>query len=518
MAAAENVGGTTPHTFPMTDSLIVHTAQQFLGDAEAFVWARCSTGLLRSMRSYRIRRVVPLLQLLCRSEGRGLLPALETQLADISNPDCWAWEPAFRARLVTVLTAALDAVAGGRATSDSAAEPPAPAATAALVTAEVVADNPTASALYCAEIGRVASVDVNSGCFGDVLVSRLRHLGSSVTTVHLSHYDGSERVRLPSSVATLLIGESVEAAALEDMELPEPDGLRQLLFHTNDDFDAPLERLRLPCTLHTLRLGRAFNQPIEKLALPASLTDLTLHFSHSIERLKLPPSLEYLHLGRSFNQPLAQWQPPLSLTTLIMSDEWQLAPDQLRLPPALQHLTLPSAFNHPISDALLPLPSTLRSLRSVGRFNRPLGAIARWPASLTMLHLAGAFKQPLDDWTPPPQLRMLVLGSYTWPLTRLRLPLALTSLTLASVRFDEPLSHEFEWPSQLRHLSLQFASCASPACVPPCSVPPSLQELQLHGMAFLSQAVTQHWLALPLPPHCRLVEDSGLAEPPIDWN
>ena len=550
----------------MPDDLIAYTAQQFLTDDEVFVWARCSSILLRAMRSYRISRTVPLLQLLCRSEGRELLPALEPELADFANPEYWPdWSPTFGERLFTLLTAALDdnllmrkLLPAFQTDLAEIADPEFwpdwfPAFRERLFTILMARLAPPISiksdtnvslpsgtemtcrvvsrpleSLYSAEIGRVTCVEINTAPFWtDLIVTRFALLPACVTSVKLKWYQGSHPLRLSPSCTELTIGCLIQTPALQDMELPE-SGLLHLVFDCAAFFNESLDHLRLPFTLHTLHFGEKFNQSIENLQLPASLTDLKLgsrdfnqpverlklpnglrslefarHFNQSIERLELPPTLTYLHMGQLFNQPLVQWRPPASLTAFVLSDYWGLPSDQLRLPPALVKFSLPFEFHHPISDAFMQFPCTLQSLECMTNFNQPLVDIT-WPASLTSLRLEGAFCQRLevDDWTPPPCLTFLSINNYSWPIDRLCLPPSLTHLYLRLLNLRHPLPENFEWPPLLLILELRLNECESPGCVPR-SLPRTLQQLKLSKTFTCPSQAVDAWLALPRPINCQ---------------
>ena len=493
--------------FPLADSVVAHTAQQFLVDSEAFAWARRSLALLHAMRAYRIRRMVPLLVLLRRSEGCALLPALEVLLEDMQNPECWDWKPEGRARLCTLTMAA--------------------------ISSPIPLDN---TERYSSEIGKVESLCLDHGLAEDIF-GRMHLLPSTIHTVRLSFsLRGLDRIHLSRYVKTLEV-DSIRDESLQDIHLPDP-GLHELLFDDSSEFNGPLDRLRLPSSLHTLRLGCCFDQPVEHLCLPSSLTDLTLGtgqlnqsgaFNQPVDGLCLSEGLKFLRFSQCFNQRMDRLKATITVAifkdgegfqptsaavgsariTLVMSTNWRLPADQLHLPPALQQLIFPSfsAFNHPIANGLLHLPATLLILDLGSRFNQSLRSIT-FPSSLTSLRLPGAFSHPLGllDWTPPPALQELELG-FHWnhPFSQLSLPPSLTSLTIRYAINQPP--QDCEWPPSLRTLSLNVTRWSQPNECLPRNLPQSLQVLELWG----ADERTSLWIGLSLPPDCELCDDRGMS-------
>jgi len=294
-----------------------------------------------------------------------------------------------------------------------------------------------------------------------------------------------------------------------------------------------------PHPLQSLTLSDQFNHPLECVRLPDSLTylDLICSYKHPIERMHLPLSLTRLDLGQDFRQPLRDWNPPDSLTDLYLTDEWDLGPSQLRLPPNLHTLTLPDHFNDEADEPLsqLHLPGRLHTLRLGGWMEgNALAALQLphsltaldlgencsaslddvvWPPHLTRLVTGYCFNQPLLDWSPPSLLIELSLGDengegeWNLPLTQLRLPSNLHKLTFGSC-FDRPLTG-LHFPASLRVLRFGRYFTGSLA-VAAWTLPPMLEEL--HMGAVWNRPCTD----LHLPPTLRKLTFSDHFNQPIE--
>ena len=79
---------------------------------------------------------------------------------------------------------------------------------------------------------------------------------------------------------------------------------------TSDDFNASLERVTFPSSLHSLSLGYEFDRSLEGVNLPMGLQSLTLthFFNKSLSHVTLPEGLKSLSFGGKesgiFNQNL----------------------------------------------------------------------------------------------------------------------------------------------------------------------------------------------------------------------
>ncbi len=167
----------------------------------------------------------------------------------------------------------------------------------------------------------------------------------------------------------------------------------------------------LPPRLTMLSLSKINNMPLRAGVLPRSLTllYLTLDFDlrWPIHEGVLPSSLQRLWLAR-WTFPLSRIALPMSLTDL---DIRYLSNHPLPvLPPLLEVLHIGGAFNQPLAGVL---PSSLRVLRLTDVFDQPLTNAL--PCSLRVLRLTGRFDQPLtvDVFASTPEPEELQLGDHS---------------------------------------------------------------------------------------------------------
>jgi hypothetical protein len=254
-------------------------------------------------------------------------------------------------------------------------------------------------------------------------------------------------------------------ATLTDLQLQ----VNSASYSRFDIFALPLARLFqpelfvLPSGLRTLRALPAFNDPEElrKVRLPPSLTCLHTdnYFRGPLSALSLPSYLEELHLNCWFDRNLTGVNFPPTLHTLTLAG---CQPTDIR------------KFGWVLPLSQLCFPSSLRVLVLDG-FNQPIPSEFHWPPTLEELRFGPNFVQSLDQWTPPPALRILSLAtSFRWnqPLAQQRLPASLLRLELPD-SFEGGMQ-EWQWPSQLQTLLLLHGESSFDA-----QIPPSLRSLHL---------------------------------------
>jgi len=348
-----------------------------------------------------------------------------------------------------------------------------------------------------------------------------------------------DRLHLPASMTELELGEEFNQplvawnppASLTSLQLPTkwtlgasqlriPPNLPQLtLSLLFNEARESLSLLRLPPTLHTLRLGGAMEgNDLAALTFPASLTSLDLgdRCHASLDHVVWPPHLTRLMADSAFDQPLLNWSPPPSLTELELADKygcgwWNLPVSQLRLPPNLRKLTFGEDFNQPLTG--LQFPPSLRVLRFGQFFNQSL-AHSVWtpPADLEELDMGRCqeWNRPCTDLCLPARLRKLILSkTFNQPLENeqgeceLQLPETLTELRFGFA-FNQSL-RSLHLPSSLRYLSIPSYFANYRLDQLPSTLPSRLQCLKVYDENRFRSSWFQHptW-----PKHCAVMFSS----------
>lgn len=130
-----------------------------------------------------------------------------------------------------------------------------------------------------------------------------------------------------------------------------PPSLRVLQFGEN--FNEPIDYLKLPKQLDTLKFGKSFNQPVEHIELPEKLRHLEFgdDFDESLSNFNFPRGLEELKFGRRFNKGGYDMSLPDKLKVLRFGKRFN---QTLDLPKGLRHLEIGSDYNQPFDGGNLP--------------------------------------------------------------------------------------------------------------------------------------------------------------------
>lgn len=367
----------------------------------------------------------------------------------------------------------------------------------------------------------------------------------ALTELNLSRYAGPlDKLQLPESLQKLTLNMSEDSTQnVSDLRLPLQ--LPSLCF--GSFFNCSLEGLALPASLTELHFdagcGATFNLPVEHLRLPEGLRSLRLPISlaHPVAALSLPASLTQLRLSRKMTSAL----PPLAHTSLQELDMSHVKQPyrhnwaKVRFPPSLHTFTAPRGQRITASmNALFATshlthldfsecesnkhhllgvcwPPQLRKLKFDRCQSSALLTAAHWqpPVSLTELHFSYFLpNKPVSDILLPPALEVLHMGGGKQSLRSLQLPATLRELHLS---WDLPVTELLPQPLppglQGLHFGSRFNRPVNGLQLPPglqalhfgdsfnqpvaeLQLPASLRELSF-GTSFL-QPLSQ----LPLPP------------------
>ncbi|CAJ1454352.1 unnamed protein product, partial [Effrenium voratum] len=281
---------------------------------------------------------------------------------------------------------------------------------------------------------------------------------------------------LPSGLLNLRFGsgfnQSLAGAALSSLtslvfgcdEVVNPEE------ETEDVIDQCLEGVVLPGSLHTLTLGKWYQQSLSAVALPSSLQTLTLGaYYNSLEGVVLPSNLQTLIFGEYFNKSLRGVALPISLQTLTLGQEFNQSLADVVLLNGLKALTLGYRFNKTLEG--VTLPSSLQTLIFGSDYNQSLEGVML-PSSLQSLTFGDDFDQSLRSVILPKNLRTLTFGtSFNQSLVGVTLPKSLQTLSFGW-RFDQSLDG-IVLPSSLQ--TLTFGECFEQGLG---ALPNSLQNLQ----------------------------------------
>jgi hypothetical protein len=243
--------------------------------------------------------------------------------------------------------------------------------------------------------------------------------------------------------------------------------------------------------LTELELGNEFEQPLSSFRVPSSLTRISGVYLSQLDTDWMPPGgLLEMHMARLASDKHLlcslvapgdlRWPPQLRFLELPIfsdgADYSKLAlPESLEsmlvhVEPGVQHARWPVTLcelkfvdrngrdrEWDLSLTQLPLPPRLRLLELGMGFRQPIRAHEiEWPGTLETLILGCTVNEPLDEWTPPSNLR-LVSEDYrlaSWSTKDLRVPNSLRRLRLDSTHVPPLRFSPEEWPA-LEYLDLQ---------------------------------------------------------------
>ncbi len=292
---------------------------------------------------------------------------------------------------------------------------------------------------------------VDSGNFPLLSAKQLRSVRS------LTFYDSTDDVNF------------IWPSALEEINIGRID---------NDD-----EHFHLPASLKRIIFSNNFNTPFDRVTFNEGLVEIRLEddcfFNHPIEHIRFPDSLKTLKLGAAFNQPVEQLQFPTSLRYLEFGDRFDQPVEQCQLPPNLVSLIFGKTFNSPIGA----LPSSLKVLKLGNWFNFPLVRLPKGLVELSIGSIQGNdFKQDLSFIEFPGSLRVVSVPdrSFVFGSTYYRsLPETLEKLILFGVD-DGGANEPIPLPSGLHTLELFAKACdISTSSFPHLILPAGLKHLVL---------------------------------------
>jgi len=228
--------------------------------------------------------------------------------------------------------------------------------------------------------------------------------------------------------------------------------------------------IKLPESLHIFEMGWDFDKPIY---LPSNLKELRMGFSFNQDLDDIPSSLNVLEMGENFNQKISLKEGlkklimnhnfneqidyiPYSLEVLVLGNSYNY--EIKYFPDNLRHLKIGSHYKHPIRSLPkslirldvfgdvdeLELTNDLKILTLSGSFNRPI----KLPETLQKFITTGKFNQ---DIVLPKFLSYLYIGPYYEK--EVKFNENLNTLIFVSVHKNTTI---YKFPDSLKSLDLPY--------------------------------------------------------------